>query len=335
MKQIANRLTQLDILRGIAIFFVVFGHIIHIPELRNYIWGFHIPIFFFISGFLFNPVKYSNFIDFFKSKVKNLAIPYFFFYLITLCYYILIESHVRGGISSIKLLIGMFYGSYYNNFMYFNGALWFLPCLFSMEILGYLLKFINKQSFKIIFPILIYCIGIILIQNKIIWLPWGLNAAFCGLVYYCCGFYFKDAFKALKTKTIFIISLIIICIVLQVGLFPFPHADLASCKIENYYLYIPISMIGIILYLCLSYLIKKNRILEYLGINSLVIFVFQEPVYRVVIFVFSKLLKTEVEILRNSIVWCITMAIVSVLIITPLIYIYNKWINPQLKRIKL
>ena len=36
MKQIANRLTQLDILRGIAIFFVVFGHIIHIPELRNY-----------------------------------------------------------------------------------------------------------------------------------------------------------------------------------------------------------------------------------------------------------------------------------------------------------
>ena len=129
-----------QLLRGIAIFLVVFGHITHIAELRNYIWGFHIPIFFFISGLLFKPDKYNSFNDFLRNKIRNLIIPYIIFYLVTLCYYILIESHVRGGVSSLKLLLGMFYGSYYNNFMYFNGALWFLPCLFSMEIVGYTLR---------------------------------------------------------------------------------------------------------------------------------------------------------------------------------------------------
>ena len=219
--------------------------------------------------------------------------------------------------------------------MYFNGALWFLPCLFSMEIIGYTLKFINKKYLRIIFPILIYCIGIIFIQNNITWLPWGLNAAFCGFIYYSCGFYFKPTFNYLRNKITLIIFSIIICIALQVYLFPFPHADLAACKIQNYILYIPISIIGIALYLCISCLIKKNKIVEYLGINSLVIFAFQEPVYRAVIFVFSKILKTHVEILRTNIFWCISMAIISILIIIPIIYAYNKWVNPQLKRIKL
>ena len=117
MKQTINRLSELDILRGIAIFLVVFGHITHIAELRNYIWGFHIPIFFFISGLLVKPDKYNSFNDFLRNKIRNLIIPYIIFYLVTLCYYILIESHVRGGVSSLKLLLGMFYGRYYNIFM--------------------------------------------------------------------------------------------------------------------------------------------------------------------------------------------------------------------------
>lgn len=36
-----KRLSEIDILRGFAIFLVVLGHITHISELRNYIWGFH------------------------------------------------------------------------------------------------------------------------------------------------------------------------------------------------------------------------------------------------------------------------------------------------------
>ena len=55
-----NRDHSLDILRGIAIIFVIFGHVTRDADLQAYIWGFHMPIFFFISGMLYNPSKYDN-----------------------------------------------------------------------------------------------------------------------------------------------------------------------------------------------------------------------------------------------------------------------------------
>ena len=55
---IKNNDNRINILKGIGIFTVVFAH-------NNYsIWGeyiytFHMPLFFFISGFLENPNKYG------------------------------------------------------------------------------------------------------------------------------------------------------------------------------------------------------------------------------------------------------------------------------------
>ena len=73
----------LDILKGFGIFFVVFGHIVHIGEFRTYIWGFHMPLFFLISGLLYNNEKYkNNFILLFKSRFASLALPYVLFYII-------------------------------------------------------------------------------------------------------------------------------------------------------------------------------------------------------------------------------------------------------------
>lgn len=81
--------------------------------------------------------------------------------------------------------------------------------------------------------------------------------------------------------------------------------------------------------------IRSNKILEFLGINSLIIFAFQEPVYRAVIFIYSKLLDNDMETLRNNFIWCIVIAITSIITIFPIIYCYNKWINPLFKRIKI
>lgn len=330
-----SRFKDLDILRGIAIFLVVFGHITHTAEIRNYIWSFHIPIFFFISGLLFTPSKYENFKFFLKYKIKSLVIPYIIFYLITLIYYICIESHVRGGVSLTKLIIGLFYGSYYDNYMYFNGALWFLPCLFSMEIIGYSLKFIHRKWCIILFSLSIFTTGIILIQHNITWLPWGINAALCGFIFYSLGFSFQNSFinKIRITKVAFLI--VVVCSMLQFIFYPFPYTDLATCTIKDPILYIIISCIGILLYLSISCIIKQNFILEYLGLNSLIIFVFQEPIYRIVIFIFAKLLHISVESLRTNITLCIIIAIVSILVIIPIIYIYNRWIACQLKQIKI
>ena len=98
-----NRLKHLDIARGICIFFVVLGHAI-IPSIRNnnkileyiykYIYSFHMPVFFIISGIIFenNVYKYDSKLQFLKKKAKLLLVPYLTFSVIT---YICVEICLR------------------------------------------------------------------------------------------------------------------------------------------------------------------------------------------------------------------------------------------------
>ena len=114
-----KRNPTIDILRGIAIFLVVFGHISHIGWTKTYIWGFHIPIFFFISGMLFNENKYNSITNFIKSKFKTLIIPYGIFYLTTFTYWLVIERHTRGGLTfGVPLLTTIWELIYIANFQY-------------------------------------------------------------------------------------------------------------------------------------------------------------------------------------------------------------------------
>lgn len=94
-----NRISYLDIFKGFGIFFVVFGHVTHIGELRDYIWNFHMPLFFFVSGLLYN--SNLRFKDFLLKRIKSIYIPYILFFCVTFCYWLLIERRVRGGEYSI------------------------------------------------------------------------------------------------------------------------------------------------------------------------------------------------------------------------------------------
>lgn len=333
--RIKERIHTIDLLRGIAIFLVVFGHITHIQTLRTYIWGWHIPIFFFISGFLFKRQKFACFCDFFKSRIKSIVLPYVVFYLVTLVYWILIERHSRGvDVSIDSQLMGLVYGTYDLRYMMFNGALWFIPCLFSIEILYWFIsKCINRVCrFGVL--IICYAVGLYLI-NRVPWLPWGVCAAFIGVVFYGLGDFFKPLLigKTAISLGKYIYIYVIALFLLQLALFPCTGADLASLYIGNKWLYVPIATIGILLYWLIATIIKNNKLLEYLGINSLVIFAFQEPTYRAVIFVVSKISGYSVSEVRNSFLLCIIITICSIIVITPVIVLWNKSVKPLINRI--
>lgn len=80
------RILWIDIAKGIAMLLVFYGHLggagdnPWFPNLTGSIWIvylFHMPLFFVLSGFTFNPNK--DFRVFFVSRFKRLVIPYFFF----------------------------------------------------------------------------------------------------------------------------------------------------------------------------------------------------------------------------------------------------------------
>lgn len=49
-KKIKKRILWIDVLRGIAMFLVVYGHTSQNAEIKKYIYAFHMPLFFIISG---------------------------------------------------------------------------------------------------------------------------------------------------------------------------------------------------------------------------------------------------------------------------------------------
>lgn len=71
-----SRFDYLDLAKGIGILLVVWAHILITGWSHQIIYAFHMPLFFFISGMLFNKAKYSSFRQFITARAKRLLVPY-------------------------------------------------------------------------------------------------------------------------------------------------------------------------------------------------------------------------------------------------------------------
>lgn len=109
---IKQRLTYIDIARAIGILFVVLGHInqfyrdsqgIEYSQILIFIYAFHMPLFFILSGILFSEKTFRNLsFLFFVKKVKGLVVPYLFLDITAGLYGVVVSSEIK--ISSIDEL---------------------------------------------------------------------------------------------------------------------------------------------------------------------------------------------------------------------------------------
>lgn len=74
-----ERLAYIDVARGFVIILMLIGHANAPDPLVKAIFGFHMPFFFILSGFLYNKAKWSElgFKKFTVSKFKAYIVPYF------------------------------------------------------------------------------------------------------------------------------------------------------------------------------------------------------------------------------------------------------------------
>lgn len=73
-----SRDTVLDITKGIGIIFMVLGHMHFSDDVFNkYVYAFHMPLFFIVSGMLFNEKKTVK--ETVISRARSLLIPYISF----------------------------------------------------------------------------------------------------------------------------------------------------------------------------------------------------------------------------------------------------------------
>ena len=90
-----GRMNYIDVAKGIGIILVVFAHVNYTPEVLVFIYSFHMPLFFLISGMLFDKNKYPDFISFFKRRIKTLFIPYVIYEVISIIWLYISERLFR------------------------------------------------------------------------------------------------------------------------------------------------------------------------------------------------------------------------------------------------
>jgi polysaccharide biosynthesis protein PslL len=267
-----ERVTWIDIAKGLGILFVVIGHSGNLVA-SHYLFWFHMPLFFFLSGILFEPISHHDYLKWTKRKCECLIIPYLSYgILITIIF-----SVFNPSISYfIKSCIHILYGGLLLTGQY--GVFWFVTCLLLTQLLfGYLSRFtIKMQIFVICFS---YILGHVLSASSFAGtaLPWHIDAVLITIAYYALGYYMKGILSNILDKMMTLVLSAALCV--MIILLDYHHVIKYSLDIKYkvYHhvfldIFVPLVIILFITSAC-YWLSKISRfnVLSYLGRNTLTI----------------------------------------------------------------
>ncbi len=294
-----ERVSWIDICRGIGIVLVIYGHGLSGDSYRYIIYAFHMPLFFFLSGVVFHHRKYEHFFTFLKKSIKGVLIPYFMYAFITFGIALL---HAKNPFSdaAFRQFLGIFYGNGATGGLGFNVVLWFLPCLFITRLIfAIITEHVNKKTaiifFLFLFSVLGYLYALYLPTAK---LPFGIETALTAVVFFGIGYLWNarsDKTNILFSKYLWILfGIFIINLVLFATLNYSLHnqqIDMRLNKFSNYVYFYLAAFSGIFSTIAGSMLIGKNKIIEYIGKHSLVLFIWHLLIFSY----FSKLLRLFID----------------------------------------
>lgn len=260
-----KRLGYIDIYKSIGILLMIMGHIGFGKEFDFFIHAFHMPMFFFISGFLYNSKKNVGFKEYFFKKFRSLIVPYISF-------------------GFIHFIVSIFmYGlnfDYLTNLLFINtdglpiaGALWFLTALFFVDIFYFMIdKFIKKDLYKFLVIVLMFVFSLCFKQIFGIILPYALGSAMSGLLIFFIGYKLKD-----RIVNINFLLLLVFTILNGLLIFTNGYVNMRTETYSNvllFYLNSVLSSIILINYsLLIDNILKSNFISKFLqsvGRNSIV-----------------------------------------------------------------
>lgn len=198
----------IDFAKGLSIIFVVAGHSGD-GIIDHYLGWLRMPLFFFVSGYLFKGIRDSTFSKWSLYRSKQLLTPYFSYGIATSILLVFVS-----GLDPIALILNLIYGGDHLTGIF--GAYWFITCLLITQIaFAFILRFTKKT--QIIIIVFSY-----ILAHTINWanyaVPWSADSALITICYFALGFYLKDIVAKLVQNVVVPIitsSLVLLFIILD------------------------------------------------------------------------------------------------------------------------
>ena len=303
-----GRYDEIDILKGIGIILMVWGHCG--APFHNYIYLFHMAIFFMASGFCWSDkcvTSVQSCKSFFAKRIKRLYLPYIFFNVLVDILVKIFRMNIYGEsislFSEIKIIIRTLLFDYETQL---GGATWFLRTLFLISMLHFFVCFFGYRFPRIKTPlfVLVILVNVILAQFYAYRFPYFAQATCAAYIAFCLGIMEKILVMKLYYKMSCFIHFIvvIICgfglaILTRIG-----RIELGAGLIVNVPFFTVSSLMGWHMILSFSIIIKKvlpYRFFIYLGKHTMSIMLFHFIAFKIVTFMYVLISNSSIDLLKD------------------------------------
>lgn len=269
---------------------IVVGHLPVPSFIREWIFSFHVPLFFFISGFLYKPGRYSE-KELVLRKFRTLLVPYFFFMIPCVLTNMLVYGKGLDVMFPKYLIKGC--GGW---------PIWFLYVLFFTELLGdCIYKLLRGNNWPLF-------ISAFALSGISYWFylhgmhfPYKLELLGMSAFYYLCGIISRQSkrmvwFTTPKRNSCYLKWLLVLpivfCLDVYLAIIVTPDLNMVDNVQGVYFPTIMLALLGIWFSIQFSYVILKNdnvsRIFKYIGKNTIVILGFSQPIWLTTFFLMKK-----------------------------------------------
>lgn len=182
----AGRYAWVDVLKFLGIYAIYVGHFgERAGAAESFVYVFHVPLFFLVSGFFATRGRGLTFTGFLVKKATTVAIPYLLFCVIFLAFYVVLTRSVPGvGDVVVPLFLGIRNQTP-------AAALWFLPCLLVIMIVWELAYRATRNAYAVLaVAVALWAVAEFVLPSRPVVDPsWVLNAdsAMYYMIYYAIG----------------------------------------------------------------------------------------------------------------------------------------------------
>ena len=326
-----GRIVWIDNCKAIAISLVVLGHLETIYLVNEVIFAFVLPVFFFLSGYTFSSSATMPFGKMLRKKARTLLVPYLGFSLILFAFWFFVRRNFglsghAADTSVVDSLLQILCGV---NSEIFVTPLWFLTCLFVVEIFFWLMLRLRLKTVIATLVLGLFVFGLYYWTfMDIKQLPhafWNVDQA-CFYLYF-----FSIGYVSYRRKLVERIcgskgrSCIVIAV--AIGIFSLSFFVRENATTTWLFLLMQAMMCNAGLLACITFgrLIRENKAMNFVGENSLAFFALHMMVQAVLIGVTVKVFQIDVERLHGSLVICILLTLITLLALVPVVLLINRY----------